>query len=82
MTMEDDTGIESAILRLLLIEHPAIYTAAELERELTRGRPGELPAGAFEEGVDRLCGAGLAHREGTLVIPSRAAIRLDRLQLA
>lgn len=77
-TFDDPEVLEAAVLRLLLVEHPAQLTRAEIEREL--GRPDGVP-GAVEEAIRRLVGAGLAHRNGEFVLPSRAALRFDELPL-
>jgi hypothetical protein len=71
---DDNAGRERAtddeILRLLF-SSPSPWSVAELARELGDGDA--------EDGVARLVGAGLAHRQGGLVFPSRAARRAVEL---
>lgn len=74
-----DTTIEAAVLRQLLALHPVQLTAAELAREIGGEPPDFAQADAVERAVRELAAAGLAHRNGDVVIPSRAAIRLDEL---
>lgn len=78
-TDERDTAVEAAVIVLILSRHPAQLTLAELVRELA-GDPAEF---AQVDGVERavrdLAGVGLLNRSGEFVIPSQAALRLDRL---
>lgn len=81
-----DDVLQAAVLRLLLSEHPTLLTEAELARELTgaarsvgaRDRP---IRGEIQMAVRDLVGAGLVHRQGELLLPSRAALRFDRLPI-
>jgi hypothetical protein len=74
-----DTTIEAAILRQLLALHPVHLTVGELSREIGGAAGGFAQADAVERAVRELATAGLAHRNGEVVIPSRAALRLDEL---
>ena len=65
--------LERAALGQLLAHHPAIYTLAELEREL------DEPDVVVEETVAALARAGLVNRWEVFVIPSRTALRFDEL---
>ncbi|MGC1850823.1 MAG: hypothetical protein WA687_00110 [Solirubrobacterales bacterium] len=77
--VEDDTAIEAAVLRQLLALHPVQLTVDDLVREIA-GEPDEFaPKDAVERAVRELSAAGLAHRSGDVVIPTRAALRLDEL---
>jgi hypothetical protein len=74
-----DITIEAAVLRQLLALHPVQLTAGEIAREIG-GEPADFAqADAVERAVRELAAAGLAHRNGDVVIPSRAALRLDEL---
>ncbi|HMH48474.1 MAG TPA: hypothetical protein VK538_12270 [Solirubrobacteraceae bacterium] len=64
-------GSEKTVL-LVLFHDPVPWTVEELGREL--GDPGD-PVDA----VARLAGAGLVHRLGDFVFPTRAARRSDEL---
>ncbi len=78
-TAQEDAKVQRAVLLVALDHHPAQLTLAELVRE-TAADPadfGELDAG--ERAVADLVGAGLLHRNGELVLPTRAAIRFDEL---
>jgi hypothetical protein len=76
---EDDVAIEAAVLTQLLALHPAQLSLDELLRELASD-PGDF---AERDSVGRavrdLAAAGLLHRNGELLAPSRAALRLDQL---
>lgn len=78
--VEEDAKIEAAVLRQLLALHPVQLTLDELVRELG----GEEEAGfalkdAVERAVRELGAAGLVHRSGEVVLPSRAALRFEEL---
>jgi hypothetical protein len=64
-----------ALMVLLEDAHP--WTRSELEREIagTRGGPGNVTSA-----IENLYCAGLAHISGELVIPSRAARKLDEMK--
>jgi predicted transcriptional regulator len=74
-----DTTIEAAVLRQLLALHPVQLTVEELAREIGGESADFAQADAVERAVRELAGTGLAHRNGDVVIPSRAAMRLDEL---
>lgn len=77
----EDRQTESAVLALLLEEHPIRLTVDELILMLhgdpDRGDPGD----AARRAVRELVGAGLVHREGDFVAPSRAALYFDALEV-
>jgi hypothetical protein len=74
-----DTTIEAAVLRQLLALHPIQLTVGELVREIG-GQAGDFAqADAVRRAVGELAAAGLVHRNGDVVIPSRAALHLDEL---
>lgn len=75
-----DTKTEAAVLRLLLSLQPAPLTVAELWLEINGGEdPGFAGRDEFERALRDLAAAGLLHRSGDLVLPSRAAQRFDQL---
>jgi predicted transcriptional regulator len=73
----EDTTIEAALLRQLLALHPIQLTVRELAREIDADDFAQTDA--VERAVRELAAAGLAHRVGEIVIPSRAALRLEEL---
>jgi hypothetical protein len=74
-----DVTIEAAVLRQLLALHPIQLTVGELTREIGGEAAGFAQADAVERAVHELAAAGLVHGNGDVVIPSRAALRLDEL---
>jgi hypothetical protein len=78
-TSEDDAAVEAAVVRQLLALHPVLVTLAELQREVAADPEDFAEGDAVERAVRDLAAAGLLHRNGELVVPSRAALRLDQL---
>lgn len=76
---EDDVVVEGAVLRLLLELHPALICFEELLREIAAGPADFAQRDALERAVRDLAATGLLHRNGDLVLASRAAVRLDEL---
>lgn len=76
---EEDARTEAAVLRWLLSLHPALVTFEELLREVASEPEDFAQRDAIDRAVRDLVTAGLAHRNGEFVIPSHAALRLDRL---
>jgi hypothetical protein len=74
-----DITIEAAVLRQLLALHPVQLTVGELAREIGGEAADFAQTDAVERAVRELVTAGLAHRVEDLVIPTRAALRLDEL---
>jgi hypothetical protein len=77
--VEDDAAIEALVLRQLLALYPGQLTLEELVRELAAGSEDFNQRDAVERAVRDLAAAGLLHRSGDLVLPSRAARRFDEL---
>ncbi len=77
----EDTRTESAVLALLLEEHPIHLTMDELVLVLHADPERGDPADAAMRAVRELVGAGLVHREGRFLTPSRAALYFDGLEL-
>jgi Arc/MetJ family transcription regulator len=76
---EEDAALEAAVLRQLLALHPTQVTVGELLREIA-GEPGDFSQrDAIARAVHELGAAGLVHRSGELVLPSRAALRCREL---
>jgi hypothetical protein len=70
-----DTTVEAAVLRQLLALYPVQLTLTELVREISDGAADFAATDPVERAVGRLSAAGLIHRSGDMVIPSRAALR-------
>jgi hypothetical protein len=78
-TAEEDRAFESAVLQHVLSLHPAAIVLEDLARELDANASSFAEHDALERAVRDLCGAGLLHRSGPLLLPSRAALRFDEL---
>jgi len=78
-TAEEDRAFESAVLQHVLFLHPAAVALEDLARELGTDAGSFAEQDALERAVRDLCGAGLLHRNGPLLLPSRAALRFDEL---
>jgi hypothetical protein len=70
---------QSAVLSILLIEHPVQLTVSELTRELAEDPNDFGQRDAVKRAVRDLAGVGLLHRQGIFVLPSRAALYYERL---
>jgi hypothetical protein len=75
----EDRATEAAVLRQLLALHPIQLTLEELSREIAGEEADFASKDAVERAVRELTAAGLVHRNGEVVLPSRAALRLDEL---
>jgi len=69
----EDKKVEHGTLAFLLGEHPSQLTFPEVERALNAGRQ-SYPDDAVERAIRELVGAGLLHRHGDFVMPTRAAL--------
>jgi hypothetical protein len=78
---KEDGKVESAILALLLAEYPAQLTVPELTLAMNSEPLDFAEADAVDRAVGELVGAGLLHRHGAFVLPSRAALYFSRLEL-
>jgi hypothetical protein len=76
---EEDARAEAAVLRWLLALHPVQITFDEVLREVCEEPDDFAQRDAIERAVRDLTIAGLVHRNGEFVVPSRAALRLDEL---
>jgi hypothetical protein len=70
----DDACAQRAVLNFVLDEHPTLLSAEEIEREMGAD---DGSARALRD----LIFAGLLRREGATVLPTRAALSFNRLQL-
>ena len=77
-----DKRTESAVLALLLDEHPTRLTMDELILVLHADPERGDPEDAAGRAVRELVGAGLMHREGRFLSPSRAALYFERLEMS
>jgi hypothetical protein len=75
----EDKATEAAVLRHLLALYPVQLTRKELEREVAGGNGDFALVDAVERAVCELVAAGLVHRNGDVVLPSRAAMRFYEL---
>ena len=78
-TRDADRVTESAAMRLLLQLHPTQITVEELIGELVGQQPGFAERDSVERAVRDLAAIGLLHRNGELLLPTRAALRLSEL---
>ncbi|HEX3734965.1 MAG TPA: hypothetical protein VHU86_07385 [Solirubrobacterales bacterium] len=79
----EDTRTESAVLAFVLEEHPAHLTIPELSLAINRQEILSLACDdAVERAIRELVGAGLLHCQGAFVLPSRAALYFERLELS
>ena len=69
---------EAVVMMLLLESEHSPWTRTELEREIAgvKGNPIEVT-----DAIDNLHGSGLVHVSGELVTPTRAARRIEELDL-
>ena len=75
----EDAAVETTVLRQLLLIHPAQVTVEELIVDVAADPDAFAERDAIERAVRELARAGLVHRNGEFVIPSRAALRFDEL---
>lgn len=76
---EQDQAIEFAVLVLILSRHPAQLTLAELIREVADDPEEFLQVDAINRAVRDLAGVGLLNRNGEFLVPSQAALWMDKL---
>jgi hypothetical protein len=75
----EDATVEAAVLRQLLLIHPAQVTVEELIVDVAADADAFAERDAIERAVRELARTGLVHRNGEFAIPSRAALRFDEL---
>jgi hypothetical protein len=76
--VDPDDAVQSAVLTSLLAEHPAQLTKLDLYRE-RRDADDVEEQDAVDRAVEGLVAAGLVHRSGPFVVPSRAALKFEEL---
>ena len=75
----EDAEFECVVLRQALLLHPSQVTVEELIREVAADPEEFAERDAVERAVRDLARAGLLHRNGEFVFPTRAALRFDEL---
>ena len=78
----EDAMIQRAALTFVLAEHPTRLTQGELTRILASDPDDAAQRNAVIRALEELATAGLLHRDGHIVTPTRAALYFDRLALA
>lgn len=78
----EDRKTESAVLALLLDEHPIRLTMDELILVLHADPDREDPQDAGRRAVYELVGAGLVHFHDRFLAPTRAALYFERLEVS
>jgi hypothetical protein len=69
----EDRTTQALILDQILVLYPETLTLDELVREVSKGSSDYAQQDEVHRAVRELSGAGLLHRVGTLVLPTRAA---------
>ena len=77
----EDTKAERTVLAFLLEEHPSHLTIRELALALNVAHDSFTADDTVARAVRQLVGAGLLHCQGTFVVPTRAALYVERLAL-
>lgn len=78
-TEAEDAATEAAVLLRILDLHPAQLTLAELVRDVGGEGSGFRQRDAIERAARELASAGLLHRQGEFLLPTRAALRFSQL---
>jgi predicted transcriptional regulator len=78
-TSDEDRATESAVLQHVLALHPSPVAVEDLTREIGAGEASFDQRDAVDRAVRDLAAAGLLHRNDSIVLPSRAALRFDEL---
>jgi hypothetical protein len=78
----EDRSTETAVLVLLLDEHPTWLRMDELIRVLCGDSDRSDLEDAGRRAVFELVGAGLLHRHGDFLAPTRAALYFQRLEVS
>jgi hypothetical protein len=77
--LEADAQLQSAVLMVLLAEHPVQLTISELARELIEDPDDFGQQDAVKRAIRDLAAIGLLHRQGIFVLPTRVALYCERL---
>lgn len=78
---DEDAKTERAVLAFVLNLHPTRLSRGELARALASDPEDFAARDAVCRAVDELVAAGLLHRDGHFVAPTRAALRFDALAI-
>jgi hypothetical protein len=76
---QQDAEAERGVLACVLGDHPDPYTEEELVREVAENPEDFGQRDAVKRAIRSLAAVGLLHRS-PLVLPSRAALRFERLE--
>lgn len=77
-TEREDAAAQKAVLAVVFAEHPAQLTICELSREINQGED-FAATDAVERATRDLVGLGVLRCQGVAVVPTRAAVHLNRL---
>jgi hypothetical protein len=75
-TQRDDLRTQAGLMTLILSEHPTLLTLGDVMLEMNCDSED-----AVTQAVRDLTAVGLLRREGTSILPTRAALSFDRLPL-
>jgi hypothetical protein len=75
-----DATAERGVLACVLGDYPDPYTEEELVREVALDPDDFGQCDAVKRAVESLAAVGLLHCGDSLVVPSRAALRFERLE--
>jgi len=78
-TAEHDDRDQAAVLQEVLFIYPEVLTLDELARQMTVASDAFAQRDRIERAVRDLAAAGLLHRVGPLVLPTRTAVVFNRL---
>lgn len=78
----DPDDVQRAVVELVVDLHPIQLTLTELVRELTDTPDDFASRDRIEIAVQQLARAGLLHRHGQFVLPTRALLRAIDLDLS
>jgi len=76
---DEDDAVQLALLTKVLALHPTQLSLVELTRELSAMPEQFAERDRVEQALQDLTGAGLLHRNGSFVTPTRAALRFEEL---
>jgi hypothetical protein len=77
---QQDAGAERGVLTCVLGDYPDPYTEEELVREVAENPEDFGQRDTVKRAIASLAAVGLLHRGDPLVLPSRAALRFERLE--
>lgn len=75
-----DARDQAGVLRQVLSLYPQALTLDEVVREMTAAAPEFSERDRIERAVSDLVAGGLMHRNGTFVLPTRAAVLFYELE--